>query len=368
KKRAEKKVAASAKHPSDRYSGDAQIATRDENLKTNDENKKPTVSFPEAAAMIDPSDLAAYLAEISPEVQLLRFIDYLGRTLSAVQFPWVKMFTESPFPTLIHVPLSQIPDPVYKTSVDWISRSSITTLCGFVLWAFGYILTYLADTISGDKEAQHPKSKSPVATFVALAMVLRKRPHALATVLPTLSNRRKYQGEDKLPITVWMMAQASHGDLSVGLYSWARNLLPLVGSNPQSRDLILQFVEKILSYPNARTLLVNEASEDESQLIPPFSFEILLRLAFPASSARVKDTERFEAIYPLLKEVALAGEPGSKLMKQATEQIFTFSLKLAGEGISNKWNLESLSFLVPSLFFSKFPCLHVLPLLQETLF
>lgn len=38
-------------------------------------------------------------------------------------------------------------------------------------------------------------------------------------------------------------------------------------------------------------------------------------------------TERFEAIYPLLKEVALA--PGSR-------EIFGFSLKLAGEGIITK--------------------------------
>ena len=57
-------------------------------------------------------------------------------------------------------------------------------------------------------------------------------------------------------------------------------------------------------------------------------------------------TERFEAIYPLLKEVALAGAPGSKAMKQVTQQIFTFALKLAGEGTIN--NLDSLSFLLPS--------------------
>lgn len=43
-------------------------------------------------------------------------------------------------------------------------------------------------------------------------------------------------------------------------------------------------------------------------------------------------TERFEAVYPLLKEVALAGAPGSKAMKQVTQQIFTSALRLAGEG------------------------------------
>lgn len=36
----------------------------------------------------------------------------------------------------------------------------------------------------------------------------------------------------------------------MGLYAWARNLLPLVGgktSNPQTRDLVLQLVERYLS-------------------------------------------------------------------------------------------------------------------------
>jgi hypothetical protein len=165
-------------------------------------------------------------------------------------------------------------------------------------------------------------------------MVLRKKPDALTNILPTLRENPKYQGQDKLPVTVWMMAQASQGDISVGLYSWAHNLLPVVSSkscNPQSRDLILQLVERILSNPKARTILVNGAVRKGERLIPPPSFEILVRLTFPASSARVKATERFEAIYPLLKEVSLAGAPGSKAMKQVTQQIFTFALKAAGE-------------------------------------
>jgi len=46
-----------------------------------------------------------------------------------------------------------------------------------------------------------------VAIFVALAMVLRRKPDALTSVLPTLRENPKYQGQDKLPVTVWMMAQ-----------------------------------------------------------------------------------------------------------------------------------------------------------------
>ena len=44
-------------------------------------------------------------------------------------------------------------------------------------------------------------------------------------------------------------------------------------------------------------------------------------------------TERFEAIYPTLKEVALAGAPGSKAMKQVSQQIFIFAAKAAGESM-----------------------------------
>ncbi|XP_019100686.1 PREDICTED: transmembrane protein 214-like [Camelina sativa] len=146
--------------------------------------------------------------------------------------------------------------------------------------------------------------------------------------------RPMYQGQDTLPVLVWMLAQATHGDLPAGLYSWAHVLLPLVGSyrrrRPPSIDLILQIVEMILSNPDAQTILVNRAVREGERLIPPSSFETLLRLTFPASSARVKATERFEAVYPLLKEVALAPETATG--GNALEQIFTFSLKLAGEG------------------------------------
>ena len=42
-------------------------------------------------------------------------------------------------------------------------------------------------------------------------------------------------------------------------------------------------------------------------------------------------TERFEAVYPTLKEVALAGPAGSKAMKQASQQILAFTIKAVGE-------------------------------------
>ena len=56
-------------------------------------------------------------------------------------------------------------------------------------------------------------------------------------------------------------------------------------------------------------------------------------------------TERFESVYPVLKEVALAGVPGSKAMKQVTQQTLTFAVKAAGEGKLLSNSLISLSLL-----------------------
>lgn len=333
---------------------DAEIAAGNENGKEGEvkkvktkKPKKPKVTVSEAAAKIDITDLAAFLADVSgsygdqQEIQLMRFADYFGRAFSGVtasQFPWVKIFRESTVAKMADIPLSHISDAVYKTSVDWVNQRSIEALGSFVLWCLDSIILDLASQQTGGKGSkkgvQQASSKSKVAIFVVLAMVLRRKPDALISVLPTLREVPKYLGQDKLPVIVWMMVQASQGDLAVGLYSWAHNLLPIVSEkscNPQSRDLILQLVERIMSSPKARTILVNGAVRKGERLIPPSSFEILMRVTFPASSARVKATERFEVIYPALKEIALAGSPGSKAMKQVSQQIFSFAIKAAGE-------------------------------------
>ncbi|XP_061338477.1 uncharacterized protein LOC133285282 isoform X1 [Gastrolobium bilobum] len=309
--------------------------------------KKPKVTVAEAAAKIDAADLGAFLVDISTsyekqqDIQMMRFADYFGRAFSAVsaaQFPWVKLFRESTVAKIVDTPLSHISEAVYKTSTDWINQRSPEALSSFLLWSLDSILADLGGqqtVVKGSKKAvQQVASKSQVAIFVVLAMVLRRKPDALTTVLPTLKENTKYQGQDKLPVVVWMIAQASVGDLSVGLYAWSRNLLPIVigkSGNPQSRDLVLQLVEKILSTPKARPVLVNGAVRKGERLIPPAAFEILIRVTFPPSSTRVKATERFEAVYPTLKDVALGGSPGSKAMKQVSQQIFSFAIKAAGE-------------------------------------
>ncbi|KAJ4889679.1 hypothetical protein Rs2_29427 [Raphanus sativus] len=322
---------------------DSETAVGKENLKAEEgakkkvkKEKKPKVTLGEAAAKIDASNLEAFLVEAlesyasQAKIQLMRFADYFGRALSGVSsshFPWVKTFKESPLSNLIDIPLSHIPEAVCKTSADWINQRPIEALGTFVLWALDCILADLAvqqGAAKGGKKGgaqQHATSKSQVAIFVTVAMVLRRKPDALTNVLPTLRENPKYQGQDKLP--------ASQGDISVGLYCWAHNLLPVVSSkscNPQSRHLILQLVER-----QGLEMSIGRAGRGERLILPP-SFEISMRLTFPASSARVKATEKFEAIYPLLKEVSLAGVPGSKAMKQVTQQIFTFALKAAGEG------------------------------------
>lgn len=312
--------------------------------------KKPKVTVAEAASKIDADDLSAFLIDITgsyetqQEIQLMRFADYFGRafaSVSAAQFPWLKIFKESTVLKLIDIPLSNVPQDVYRTSVDWLNQRSLDALVPFVVWSLDSILSDLEShqgvTKGSKKVARQAPAKSMVAIFVVLAMVLRRKPDVLISLAPTIGENPKYQGQDKLPITVWMISQATQGDLVVGLYMWVHVLLPMLSGksscNPQSRDLILQLVESIISSPKARSILLNGAVRKGSRLVPPSALEILIRITFPSPSARVKATERLEAIYPTLKDVALAGSPGSKAMKQVALQILNCAVKAAGEGV-----------------------------------
>uniref|UniRef100_A0A7N0UAI4 Transmembrane protein n=1 Tax=Kalanchoe fedtschenkoi TaxID=63787 RepID=A0A7N0UAI4_KALFE len=335
--------------------GNGDVKTKKAKVK---KEKKPKVTVAEAAAKIDASELSAFLVDVTgsfenqDEIQMKRLADYFGRAfagVSSAQFPWVKMFRESSVAKIVDTPLNQVSDVVYKTAADWINKRNMEALNSFALWSLDSILADLAThqpAVKGTKKVvQQPSSKSQVAIFLVLAMVLRRKPDVLITLLPALRDNSKYQGHDKLSVIVWMVAQASTGDLCVGLFAWAHNLLPYVGNkscNPQSRDLILQSVERIISGPKARAILVNGAVKKGERLIPPASLETLMRLTFPAASARVKATERFEAVYPTLKDVALAGAPGSKSMKQVSQQIFGYAIKAAA-GDSPQLILEATS-------------------------
>ncbi|KAI3725758.1 hypothetical protein L1987_65550 [Smallanthus sonchifolius] len=260
------------------------------------------------------SDLAVFLADITvsyesqPYILLMLLADYFGRAFASVntsQFPWTK--TLSVFSN-------------FKNSI-------LTDLA-----------LHQGASKGSKKVVQQPTSKSQVAIFVVLAMVLRRKPDVMIGILPTLKDTFKYQGLEKLPVLLWTITQACQGDLVVGLFLWVQLLLPLVcsksGCNPQSRDLILQLVERILSFPKARTILVNGAVRKGERVVPPSSLELLMGPTFPAPTAHVKATDRFEAIYPILTEVSLAVAPGSKAMKQLTQQLLPIAAKAAGQGNS----------------------------------
>ncbi|XP_023734554.1 uncharacterized protein LOC111882416 [Lactuca sativa] len=313
--------------------------------------KKPKVTVAEAASKINDSDLAVFLVDITesyesqPDIRLMRFADYFGRAFASVnasQFPWMKTLKEASVEKMIDIPLTHISEDVYRTSADWLNHQPVDALGSFVVWSLDNILTDLAlhqGGIKGSKKAiQQAPSKSQVAIFVVLAMVLRRKPDVLISLLPIIKEGSKYQGQDKLPVLLWTITQACQGDLVVGLFMWVHLLLPLVnsksGGNPQSRDLILQLVERIVSSPKARTILVNGAVRKGERVVPPSALELLMRATFPSPSSRVKATERFEAVYPLLKEVALAVAPGSKAMKQLTHQLLPIAAKAAAQGNS----------------------------------
>ncbi|XP_076946541.1 uncharacterized protein LOC143618100 [Bidens hawaiensis] len=110
--------------------------------------------------------------------------------------------------------------------------------------------------------------------------------------------------QNKLPVIVWMVKEASQGDLAVGLHLWSRLILPIVGTKSGSNP---QIVERIII---------------------------------------VQATERFEAVYPTLKKVALAATPaGSKAMKQVYQQIINISLSAYGEGMPELSNEASNIFI-----------------------
>ncbi|XP_009801039.1 uncharacterized protein LOC142167941 [Nicotiana tabacum] len=312
--------------------------------------KKPKVTVAEAAAKIDNSDLVVFLVDISAsyekqeDIQLMRFADYFGRAFAKVsssQFPWMKILRESAVEKMVDIPLSQISEDVYKTSIDWLNQRSFDALGSFVLWSLDSILADLVQhqgaSKGSKKVVQQVPSKSQVAMFVVLAMVLRRKPDVLISLLPIMNENAKYQGQDKLQVMIWAITQACQGDLIVGLFMWVHFLLPMLSSksnsNPQARDLILQLAERIVSLPKARAILMNGAVRKGERVVPPSALEVLMRITFPSPSARIKATERFEAVYPILKEVALVASPGSKAMKQITQQIMLFAIKAVAEGV-----------------------------------
>lgn len=311
--------------------------------------KKPKVTVADAAALIDAENLAAHLIEVSASyenqegIQLMRFADYFGRAfanVSAAQFPWAKMFKESPMTKMVEVPLNHVPEPVCKTASDWINQRSSDALGEFVVWCIDSIMSELSGQplgVKGSKKVVQQTPKAQVAIFVVLALTLRRKPDVLVNLFPKIVGNSKYLGQEKLPIIAWVINQASQGDLVSGMFYWSHSLFPVLcakSGNPQSRDLVLQLLERFLTTPNAskaRGILLNGAVRRGERLVPAGTFDLFMRGAFPVPNARVKATERFEAAYPIIKELALAGPPGSKTVRQAAQQLLPLAVKAMQE-------------------------------------
>ncbi|KAK7385682.1 hypothetical protein VNO78_31478 [Psophocarpus tetragonolobus] len=159
--------------------------------------------------------------EMQQDIMLMRFADYFARAFSSVngaQFPWLKTFKESTVAKIVDVnpsfafrnrslfclsqqiPLLHISEDIYKISTDWISHRSYEALGSFVLWSLDSILADVAshqgDVKGSKKEVQQSSSKSQVAIFMVLAMVLRRKPDVMIGLLPIMKESKKYQDQD----------------------------------------------------------------------------------------------------------------------------------------------------------------------------
>lgn len=78
------------------------------------------------------------------------------------------------------VPLSHIPEPVCKTSADWINQRPVEALGGFVLWAFDCILTDLAAHQGGPKGGKKGAQQTPSKSQVMFMLLISFKVSSLA--------------------------------------------------------------------------------------------------------------------------------------------------------------------------------------------
>ncbi|KAJ7529079.1 hypothetical protein O6H91_15G033400 [Diphasiastrum complanatum] len=314
--------------------------------------KKPKISVAEAAAAIDASHLTHFLLEIAelyrslPDVQLMRCTDYFGRAFSSVgtaQFAWNKI-NKGPLSRVVEEPLCHLPEAVVKTVSEWLAERPAEAFPNFITWALTDVMEDGESHQGSQKGVKSLTSPSPgktkVAVLLVLALVFRKRPETLLQQAAKIRSTSEFQGQEKLATLVWAYSQAAQGDLVIGMCLWVQNLLPLaVGklSTPVSRDFTLQFVESIIlgNMKKTRPILFNAVSRKGERLVPPLALESVMRLAFPIESAKTKATERFLAIYPIVKELALAGSHRSKSTKPVAQQLLPFCLLAASEDVLN---------------------------------
>ncbi|CAM6081528.1 unnamed protein product [Calypogeia fissa] len=320
---------------SDRKSSDGEGKS---GLKENWCLKMPTMvtaSIPEAAAAIDIAELSAFLSRISEaseavprNQQLIMCADYFVHAFSSVNnniFSWKTILLESRIAEIMDIPYSYLPETLVKTTSKWLALKPIDKLSKFTVWLLKELLDVAGATSSSS-------SKPKVGLLVLLALVLRKRPEALAEKADTML---AFLTLKNLPILAWVYAQAAQADLAVGMALWVQNLLPLAigeGSNPTSKDIALQFIENVLlvDAAKARKLLVDSARNSRKRLVPPAALDTLMRATFLSNSSETKG--RFQPVYPFLKELALAGSSQSKATKRGAQQLLPLMLTATEEG------------------------------------
>eukprot|EP00897_Mesotaenium_endlicherianum_P000017 jgi/Mesen1/10015/ME000722S09297 len=310
--------------------------------------KKPKVTVADSASAIDVADLTAFLAQISesfssaPDVQLMRCADYFARAFANVttaQFNWLKLLKESELAKAVEVPLCYLPEDVVTAASDWLATKPVEQLGAFVLLLLQAALEDLPPPPGAKSQKASAASLAPpkakVGTLVVLAMVLRKKPEVLVLQAEAMRTSPQFQGQDRLLALSWVYGQVAQADLATGMWFWVRNLLPLAAgkaSTPFTRDTVLLFFEGVIckNLKKARQVLLNGAARKGERLVPPVALNSLLYLTFPLESGRTKATERFRAIYPIVKQVAQGGV-GSKTAKPAALQLMPLSLAAAGE-------------------------------------
>eukprot|EP00475_Leptophrys_vorax_P023644 TRINITY_DN32394_c0_g1_i1.p1 TRINITY_DN32394_c0_g1~~TRINITY_DN32394_c0_g1_i1.p1 ORF type:complete len:610 (-),score=50.92 TRINITY_DN32394_c0_g1_i1:436-2223(-) len=311
--------------------------------------KKPKVSVAEAAAAIKVEELGAFLAEISesfadrPDVQLMRCADFFARAFSGVlpsQLNIPKIIKDSSMAKALDVPLSDVPEEVRVAASDWMAERPADALGAFLVTL---VRAALEDVLPPGKVARgtaaHPLTpgKAKVGMLVVLTLLLRRRPDVAVAVADAIRTDPGCAGQERLPMLAWMYGHVAAADLASGMALFVRNLLPFTAGklgSPVGRDVALTFLQSVILRGNerkARAVLVNGAYRKGERLVPPAAFEQFLRLAFPTNSARTKATERFTALYPLVKEVALAGSGRTKSTKAVATALVPLLFRAAGE-------------------------------------
>ncbi|XP_024542580.1 uncharacterized protein LOC112350486 [Selaginella moellendorffii] len=301
--------------------------------------KKPKVSIADAAAAIDPVDLADYLATLSAsydDIQLIRCVDYFVKIFSpvnTVEIAWDKM-SRDPLLKSVQVPIGDLPDKVCRATANWLGQKSVDSLSQFVSWALNDVLFEAQPQQKGGKSGPTVSNSTKIAVLVVVAILLRRRSEVLLGMMETL-RQPKFQAPPKLYVLAWMYGQVAREDLLAGLYLWSHNLLPLaVGSSstPVTRDIALQFFEGFVMKDLAknRPSLLTGATRKE-RLISPHALIACLHMAYPPESSRTKATQRYLAIYPTVKEISLGGSTRTRALKTVAQQLLPMSLTVAEE-------------------------------------